>query len=197
MTLQIAYFPPIEYFAVLAKYSSVYVEACENYQKQSYRNRFRFYAENGVQSLNFPVRHAGGSVNVPVRNIEVDYSTPWVEKTLRCLDTAYRSSAYYDYYRDELRSLMLSRPKTLWDLDMGIMLFLMRKIGLNTELVETTAYRGDALDIHPKRGNTILKDYGLERPYYQVFSGKHGFIPGLSVADLLFNEGPAALDYLR
>ena len=72
VTLQIAYFPPIEYFAVLARYSSVYIEACENYQKQSYRNRFRFCAENGMQSLNFPVRHEGGSVNVPVKEVEVD-----------------------------------------------------------------------------------------------------------------------------
>ncbi len=197
VTLQIAYFPPIEYFAVLARYSSVYIEACENYQKQSYRNRFRFCAENGMQSLNFPVRHEGGSVNMPVKEVEVDYSIPWVEKTLRCLDTAYFSSAYYEYYRDELRGIMLSRPRTLWELDMEIIRFLIRKTGLATRLVETDSYRGDALDIHPKRPNTILRDYGLEREYYQVFAQRNGFVPGLSVADLLFNEGPASLDYLR
>ena len=56
-TLTIAWFPPVEYFALLAKYSSVYVEACENYQKQSYRNRCRIYAADGVQMLNFPVKH--------------------------------------------------------------------------------------------------------------------------------------------
>ena len=53
--LTLAYFPPVEYFALLAKYSSVYVEACENYQKQSWRNRCRIYTENGPQDLNFPV----------------------------------------------------------------------------------------------------------------------------------------------
>lgn len=198
MTLQIAYFPPIEYFAVLARYSSVYVEAFENYQKQSYRNRFRFYAENGMQELNFPVRHVRGSQNVPIRSIEVDYSTPWVEKTLRCLDTAYRSSAYYDYYRDELASLLLSKPARLWDLDMGIMRFLMRRIGLATEIIESSEFTGEALDIHPKHpAPGILSGYRSDRPYYQVFSDRHGFIGGLSVADLLFNEGPGALDYLR
>ena len=77
-TLPIAYFPPVEYFAVLARYSSVYVEACENYQKQSYRNRCHIYAENGVQALSFPVRHVGGSFRIPITEIEVDYSTPWV-----------------------------------------------------------------------------------------------------------------------
>ena len=197
MTLKIAYFPTIEYFAILARYSSVYVEACENYQKQSYRNRCRFYAENGAQSLNFPVKHRGGSFNIPIREIEVDYSTPWVRKTLRCIDSAYYSSAYYEYYRDELASILESQPRTLWELDLSVIDFFKRKIGLATELVPTEEFDPLCEEIHPKRPNTILSDLGLSREYYQVFAPRHGFIPGLSVMDLLFNEGPASIDYLR
>ena len=33
--------------------------------------------------------------------------------------------------------------------------------------------------------------------YTQVFNNKHGFIPNLSILDLLFNEGPNALNYLE
>ena len=197
MLLSTAYFPPIEYFAILARYSSVYVEACENYQKQSYRNRCRFYAENGAQSLNFPVKHRGGSFNIPIREIEVDYSTPWVRKTLRCIDSAYYSSAYYEYYRDELASILESQPRTLWELDLSVIDFFKRKIGLATELVPTEEFDPLCEEIHPKRPNTILSDLGLNREYYQVFAQRHGFIPGLSVMDLLFNEGPASIDYLR
>ena len=194
--LTIAYLPPVEYFALLAKYSSVYIEACENYQKQSYRNRFRFYAENGVQSLSFPVRHRDGSFCLPIREIEVDYSTPWVTKTERCLDAAYRSSAFFDYYRDELFALFEAKPCTLWELDLSLIRFLMAKFGLKTELIPTESFAAEHVDIHPKRPNGILREMGLERPYYQVFSDRHGFVPGLSAADLLFNEGPASLDYL-
>lgn len=194
--LTIAYFPPVEYFALLAKYSSVYVEACENYQKQSYRNRCRFYAENGAQNLHFPVRHRDGSFNLPIREIEVDYSTPWVAKTERCIDTAYRSSAFFDYYRDGLFAILDAQPRTLWELDLRIIRFLMDKIGLRTELVPTASYAAEHIDIHPKRPNSILRDLGLERPYFQVFAERSGFIPNLSVMDLLFNEGPASLDYL-
>ena len=195
-TLTIAYFPPVEYFALLAKYSSVYIEACENYQKQSYRNRCRFYAENGPQDLRFPVHHREGSFNLPIREIEVDYSTPWVVKTERCIETAYRSSAFFDYYRDELFAILDAQPRTLWELDLRIIRFLMAKIGLKTELIPTEAYAAEHVDIHPKRPNAILAELGLERPYYQVFSARGGFVPNLSVMDLLFNEGPASLDYL-
>ena len=196
-TLTVAYFPPVEYFALLARYSSVYIEACENYQKQSYRNRCRICAENGAQDLNFPVRHREGSFCLPIREIEVDYSTPWVQKTERCLETAYRSSAFFEYYRDGLFAILDAHPRTLWELDLQIIRFLMDKIGLRTELVPTERYAAEHVEIHPKKPDTILRELGLVRPYYQVFSNRHGFIPNLSAMDLLFNEGPASLDYLR
>lgn len=195
MTLSIAYFPPVEYFALLAKYSSVFIEAHESFQKQSYRNRCHIYAENGVQSLNFPIQHI--SKNLPITEVLVDYSTPWLLKTKRCIDTAYHSSAFFDYYRDELYDILDQKPQTLWDLDMSIIRFFMSKIGIGTELLPSERFGIEqAVDIHPKRPNTILNDLGLARPYYQVFSQRCGFIPNLSVMDLLFNEGPASLDYL-
>ena len=197
MTLTIAYFPPIEYFALLAKYSLVYIEACENYQKQSYRNRCHFYAADGVQSLSFPVRHREGSISIPIKEVEVDYSTPWVAKTERCIDTAYRSSAFFEYYRDPLFSILDSHPRTLWELDMRIIRFFMDRIGLTVELRETSEYVGPDYDIHPKRPDSILCELGLERPYYQVFADKMGFKGNLSVMDLLFNEGPSSLDFIR
>ena len=196
MTLTIAYFPPIEYFALLAKYSSVYVEACENYQKQSYRNRCLFYASDGVQALSFPVRHRDGSINIPIKEVEVDYSTPWVAKTERCIDTAYRSSAFFEYYRDPLFAILDSHPSTLWELDMAITRFFIDRLGLVTQLVETRSYMGPDVDIHPKRPDSILKKLGLDRPYYQVFASKMGFVPNLSVMDLLFNEGSSALEFI-
>lgn len=195
MTLSIAYFPPVEYFALLAKYSSVFIEAHESFQKQSYRNRCHIYAENGVQSLNFPIQHS--SKNLPITEVLVDYSTPWLLKTKRCIDTAYHSSAFFDYYRDELYDVLDSQPQTLWDLDMNIIRFFMSKIGIGTELLASEKFGLEpVVDIHPKRPNSILNDLGLARPYYQVFSQRYGFIPNLSVMDLLFNEGPASLDYL-
>ena len=172
------------------------MEACENYQKQSYRNRCRILTAGGVQDLRFPVKHREGTFSLPIREIEVDYSTPWVEKAERCIDTAYHSSAWFDYYRDELYAILDARPRTLWELDMGIIRFLMGKFGLKTEIVPTAEYAASHVDIHPKRPNAILAEFGLERPYYQVFSEKFGFVPNLSATDLLFNEGPGALEFI-
>jgi len=198
--LSIAYLPPIEYFAILARYSAVYIEACENFQKQTYRNRCHILTPDGVQRLQVPVVHENGTYELPITQIKVDYSTPWVLRTERCLDAAYKSSAFYDYYRDSLFALLDLRPERLWDLNLSIIRYFCAKIGIAPDIRFTDDYVvpcGCADDlrsiINPKKPNSILSELGIQKPYYQVFSDRNGFVPGLSVADLLFNEGPESI----
>ena len=182
--------------------SIVYIEACENYQKQSYRNRCRFYAADGVQALSFPIVHEGGTHKLPISEIKVDYSTPWLQQHERAIISAYRTSAYFEYYQDELFDILESRPERLLDLNMSILRFFIEKTGLAVDLRLTEDYVKEAPDdfrelIHPKRPDSILKDMGLEKPYFQVFAPKYGFKSNLSVMDLLFNEGPDSILYLK
>ena len=224
MLLTTAYFPPVEYFALLARYSVVYVEACENYQKQSYRNRCRILTANGVMDLNVPVVHENGTFSLPIKEIRVDYSTPWVLRTERAIESAYSSSPFFIYYCDALFDILDSHPATLWELNRRIVAFFCAKIGIAPQIRETTEYRPSSAVklsstsaenapagatpaaslpddlrsiIHPKRPNGIMRELGLERPYWQVFREKFGFIPGLSIMDLIFNEGPESISWLR
>lgn len=199
MLLTTAYFPPVEYFAAIAsEYSSFYLEACENYQKQSYRNRCYFYGSQGREMLQVPVVHENGSFNLPITKIRVCYDTPWVIRTERAISSAYSSSAYFEFYRDELFAILDSRPETLWELNLRLIRFFLEKCGIPAEIRFTDVFeQGKALDIHPKRPNAILDDLGLKKPYFQVFARKHGFISNLSIMDLLFNEGPDSISFLR
>ena len=212
MLLGIAYFPPVSYFALIAKGmvlspentipSIVYIEACENYQKQSWRNRCRILAADGPAYLNFPIVHEG-SHELPITEIKVDYSTPWVLKTKRAIASAYESSAFFDYYKDELFAILDSHPETLFELDMRIIRFFLDKTGIAADLRLTDTFQPSSrVDdyrevLNPKRPNTVLKDLGLEKPYFQVFARKYGFTSDLSIMDLLFNEGPDSICYLK
>lgn len=209
------------------------MEACENYQKQSYRNRCRILTSNGVEALNVPVVHENGTFSLPIKEIRVDYSTPWVLRTERAIESAYSSSPFFTYYRDALFAILDSHPATLWELNRRIIDFFCAKIGIAPQILETTEYLPSSAVgmtevagvagvtfaavenasagatpaaslpddlrsvIHPKRPNSIMHELGLERPYWQVFREKFGFIPGLSVMDLLFNEGPESISWLR
>ena len=182
--------------------SLVRLEACENYQKQSYRNRCYILAGDGVQMLQVPVSHRAEERGIS--SVLVDYSTPWIVRTQRALDTAYETSAYYEYYRDELFALLDARPRTLWELNLSTIRFLLDKIGIACELEPTKGFvlpDTEADDyryaIHPKREDSVLGDLGLDRPYFQVFRDRMGgFTPRLSALDLLFNEGPDSLSVL-
>ena len=229
--LTTAYLPPVSYLAAIAEEmeglsnrtdgdssleltpSIVYIEACENYQKQSYRNRCRFYAADGVQDLNIPIVHEGGTHKLPISEIRIDWSKPWFQQHERAIISAYRTSAYFEYYMDEFFAIYAGKPEKLIDLNTSLLRFLLDKTGIAAEIRFTSGFSRDgsqALEdgsivqcedlrevIHPKRSNTILKDLKLEKPYFQVFSQKHGFQSDLSAIDLLFNEGPDSVVYLK
>lgn len=216
MLLSAAYFPPVAYFAAMAKditlsadrvipSVTVWIEAWEHYQKQSYRNRCRIYAADGPQDLNFPIIHDGNPFALPIREIRVDYSTPWLVRTQRAIESAYRTAPFFDHYRDSLFALMDSRPEGLLDWDLALTRWCLQQLRLPVELRLTERFTprcsgvyGEDLReaIHPKRPNDILASLGLARPYYQVFAPKFGFVPDLSILDLLFNEGPDAVSYI-
>ena len=183
--------------------SIIYIEACENYQKQSYRNRCHFYAADGIQSLSFPIVHEGNTHKRPISEVKIDYSTPWILQHKRAIVSAYRTSAYFEYYQDELFAILDSKPERLIDLNTKLLEFFLEKTGIKAEIRMTESYGGseDCEDlreaIHPKRPDDTLKNLKLEKPYFQVFAEKHGFIPNLSIMDLLFNEGPDSIIYLK
>jgi hypothetical protein len=216
-----AYFPPVSYFAAMAEDMSglisrrgdgsslelspsvVYIEACENFQKQSYRNRCRFYGAEGVQTLSFPVIHEGGTHKIPITEIKIDYKTPWVQQHERAIVSAYGMSAYFDYYKDELFAILESGHERLFDLNLALIRFFIEKTGIKVDLSLTQDYeREPQMEdlrevIHPKRANSVLSDLDLEKPYFQVFAPKYGFMSDLSIMDLLFNEGPDSIIYLK
>lgn len=200
LLLNTAYLPPIEYFALIAKYSDFCLEAFENYQKQSYRNRCYFYGAGGKEMLQIPVVHEEGTFRHPIKQIRIDYSTPWVIRTERALDSAYKSAAYYDYYRDGLFSILESGKETLWEFNLELITFCLKKLGIKASIHLSEDFTQGCPDddyrerVHPKKES--VSGFNLEKPYFQVFSQKHGFIPNLSIIDLLFNEGPGAKDYL-
>lgn len=215
--LTTAYFPPIEYLAAIANEcrfnpgmtevepAVVYIEACEHYVKQSWRNRCRFYAADGAQTLNFPVRHE--DFGKPISQMRIDWKTDWLTRHERAIISAYRTSPYFEYYQDELFAILDSRPELMLDFNTQILRFFLRKTGIPADIRFTSEWEAVTIEghkvtdlreaIHPKRPNSILKDLGVEKPYWQVFSPKYGFIPGLSIMDLLFNEGPDSICYLK
>lgn len=217
--LTTAYLPPVEYFFVIAQSGRVLIEQHENYQKQSWRSRCRILAAGGPEDLSIPVVKEERRSR-PIRDIRIDYSEPWLQHHIRAFDAAYHSSAFYDYYADDLLPILESRPAFLFDLNMSLLEKLLELLDMHTPVSLTSTYVNEGLmsgltghlfdgraRIQPKyKGESLLAEYGCEQAYYQVFvnqkpsqagHGAQGFIPNLSILDLLSAEGPDAGRFLR
>ena len=201
MLLSTAFFPPVSWFAAACQADVVSLEACENYCKQSYRNRCHIASASGVEAISVPIVHRGDIFHTRITGIEVDYSVPWVKKAWKAIESAYGTSAFFEFYKDDVYAILSSGYTYLWDLNLALIEFFIRKIGVDVKFIPTREFTPLPVDdpqdlryaIHPKKQNSVLNKLGLEKPYFQVFAGKYGFVYDLSVMDLLFNEGPDSL----
>ena len=211
--LATAYLPPVSYFFAIAHSDRVWIEQFENYQKQSWRNRCRILSAAGPEDLSIPVVREERRSR-PIRDIRIDYTEPWLQHHIRALAAAYNASAYYDYYADDLIPILESKPVFLFDLNMTLLEKLLELLDIQVPVGLTTSFvkdgsglasaRSDLFDgrvrIQPKyKGKSLLAEFGCEQAYYQVFVNREpssGFIPDLSIIDLLSAEGPDAGRFL-
>ena len=209
VVLTTAYLPPVEYFFAIAHGDRVLIEQHEAYQKQSWRKRCRILSAGGPEDLSIPVVKEE-RLSRPIRDIRIDYGEPWLQQHTRAFGAAYNSSAYYDYYADELIPILERKPAFLFDLNMALLEKLMALLGLDIPVSLTESFEAslrpisffDGRDrIQPKyKGESLLAEYGCEQAYYQVFVNRvpgAGFISNLSILDLLSAEGPDAASFFR
>ncbi len=207
---ELSYLPPITFFSQLLAADGLLLDAHEHYRKQTYRNRALVLTAQGVRPLTVPVLDGNRSEKVCTAQIEIDYRENWPHQHRRTLQTAYGNSPYYAYYADYLTDLYAQKPARLWDLNLAFLQLLLRCLRLPVPLHFTTEYhphvsasshslihsftpslidKRDALS--PK---SLKPDTPAARPYPQVFGLP--FVPGLSILDLLFMQGPQAGRFL-
>jgi hypothetical protein len=192
--LSTAYFPPAEYFCLIAHSSKVLIEKQENYVKQTYRNRCRIIGANGPLMLTVPVLR-GSFHKTPLRDLRIDNSRRWRELHLRSITSAYATAPFYEYYFDTVSAVIRKPFSFLLDLNAEALSAMTEVIGIKRETAFTEEYlpegtfRGDyRYLITPKKPSPAVGYKDM--PYMQVFAERFGFSPGLSIIDVLLNNGP-------
>lgn len=195
--LQPTYFSPIIQYVAIAKSREIIFEIEDNFQKQTYRNRCYIYTANGKHSLNIPIQHSRG-IKQKTKDIKIDYKDDWRKLHLKTLKTAYSSSPFFEFYIDDLRPIFEKRIPFLLDFNLKCHDFMMDALQLEIPTSKTTEFLKETeyLDIRYLAIAKPEKIVNLKN-YYQVFNANHGFISNLSILDLLFMEGPNALNYLE
>lgn len=192
------YFPSIAQMVAIAQSNKVVFEVEDNYQKQTYRNRAYIAHSNGKLSLNIPIKHSKIGERQKTKEVIVENSFPWQSQHWKSLQSAYQTSPFFEFYEDDLAPLFKTPVKHLLEFNLKIFDTLIELIGMETSYSITTEFVKNPKE-KDLRYLVIAKkepDYPLAK-YNQVLQGNQGFLPNLSVLDVLFNEGPNTLNYLE
>lgn len=200
--LSTAYFAPVHFYTRFIRHPRVYIEQFEHFNKQTYRNRCVILGGNGPIALVIPVVKGRGP-KVLIKDLKISYDVDWQRNHWRTIFSAYNSSPYFEYYRDEIRHFFQKKWKYLLDLNMDINEVICDALEIGNPVKLTEDFEkvpGEYLNLreHISPKNNTPVDNGF-RPakYTQVFSEKFDFVPNLSILDLLFNEGPNSYTILE
>lgn len=202
--LSTAYFAPVAYYALLFHEQDIVIEAHENYNKQSYRNRMFIGTNQGPLALSVNVEK-GYETKCPIQEVRLSSHGDWLHQHEIALMSNYGSSPFYEYYIDDILEVLRSDEQTLFDLNEKIRERICELIGFSAKVRYSDQYlRNDSENfrdlrntLHPKKNILESVPEFVANPYYQVFGQKQTFMPNLSVLDLLFNLGPESILVLR
>lgn len=193
-----AYFPCIAQMSCIAQADKIVFETHDNYQKQTYRNRANIAHSNGNLLLNVPIKHSKTGFHQKNSEVNVENDFPWQDHHWKSLQSAYRTSPFFEYYEDDLQSFFNTPVENLMQHNQNIFTALLELLGIDIEIENTSNYEKNP-EITDLRFLIDAKksiDFTPEN-YIQVHQANHPFLPNLSILDLLFNEGPNSLSYLE
>ena len=192
-----SYFPSVANYIVLAQNQNICFEIQDNYQKQTYRNRCYIYASNGRLGLHIPVHYTQNN-RQKTQEIIIDNSTAWKSVHWKSIESAYKTSPFFEFYQDGIKPLFKNKVRLLLPFVWKCFETINRCIEFDLVYKTSNAFEKET-EVNDFRSliNPQKKVLIHPTPYYQVFQSKHHFIPNLSILDLLFNMGPETLEFLK
>jgi len=197
--LELHYLPSIEYFSYIYHFDTIYIEAQENYQKQSYRNRCKIKGANKIESLIVPIQHRKYQ---KITDVKIDYNQKWMGVHKRAIMSAYGNAPFFDYFSQDLLGVYRVGYNKLFDLNMALLTKCLELLGIHREIKFTDSFdksiKNSQIDargvIHPKK--SLGKPVKFRVVAYDQIFGSN-FAANLSIVDLLFCVGNRSTDILK
>ncbi len=213
--LSSTYFGPVQWYQKLNRYDECLIEQHESFVKQTYRNRMVIPTTNGPLALTIPTNH---DTSMAMKDIRISDHANWRHVHWNALLSAYGESPFFEYYQDDIRPFYEKKYEFLFDFNMETMQKMIELLDIRPNISLTDKYvlseerrgKSEETNIQHSAFNIPIRDFrDAIRPkhplpdpefttirYYQVYGQKHGFLPNMSILDLLFNEGNEAIFFL-
>ncbi len=133
------YLPSISHFVAMAQVENITFEMEDNFQKQTNRNRTYIYSPNGIQILNIPIKHSK-EAHQKTKDVKIENDFDWQKQHFKSLEAAYRSSPFFEYFEDEMRTIFEKKHSFLMDLNMETIAIVSKCLRMKLEYKVTTEY---------------------------------------------------------
>ncbi|HVI47367.1 MAG TPA: WbqC family protein [Chitinophaga sp.] len=197
LLIESQYFPSINFYKTLINHNILQIEKYEHYQKLSFRNRCYLAGPNGRMILSVPLSK-GKNQRTVTKDVRISNEEKWQALHWKTLVSAYRRSPWFEYYEADLE-ILFERPfNFLLDWNMACFDWINSKLNINIPTRFTESYQKEVAGVTDARDTmhpNVEQDNRIQ--YTQVFQDRTGFLPGLSILDLLFCEGKQALEVIK
>ena len=198
-SLPCCYLAPVSHYSAYYHADEVRLEVCDNFTKQTLRNRCYIDSPNGALALTIPVVKTEGKTMM--KDIRISDHGNWRHQHWVALESSYRQSPFFEYYADDFAPFYEKKWEFLADYNEELMALVTSLLDIERPVKRTTdppqpSLKGReflATKSSPFKGES---EGVCGLPYYQVFASRHGFLPDLSIVDLLFNMGPEGVLWL-
>jgi len=191
--LPISYLGPVAYYSAILQSEEIFIETKEHFIKQSFRNRCIIMGANGTQTLTIP-KERKSSDKTLISDISISNQVNWQKSHWQSIVSAYNSSPFFEYYKDELLPFYNTKHSTLFGFNLKLSKTILELMQVEKKLNFTSKFQKEFNGLDFRSSKFILKN---QEEYQQVFCEKYSFIPNLSILDVLFNLGPETTSYLE
>ena len=191
--LPISYLGPVAYYSAILQSEVIFIETKEHFVKQSLRNRCKIIGANGSQTLTIP-KERKSSDKTLISDISISNQDNWQKSHWQSIVSAYNSSPFFEYYKDELLPFYNTKHSTLFDFNLKLTKTILELMQVEKKLNFTSEFQKECNGLDFRSSKFVFRN---QEEYQQVFSDKHSFTPNLSILDVLFNLGPETTSYLE
>ena len=192
------------------------------FNKNGWQNRNKIKCQDGWMYLSIPISH---KFQQRIDEVKIDNAQNWRQKHWNTLVMNYSKAKYFKDYKDFFEKLYKQDWDSLNEINYEMLYYFLGVLNIKTKIVKSSdlsvdaiaserlvnickklcadTYLSGAYALEVYLDENAFKEAGIKIvlqewhcPEYQQQFPQAGFVPDMSIVDLLFNHGPEARNIL-